>query len=129
MGKREGIIVSEDETARQEAFMHSVRELNPEADKKYMICTFGCQMNENDSEKLAGMLEAMGYTSAGRGIAHCLQHSGQLLGIIFIHLAAKCADHILFIGFRIQLPHRVHKRFLSCRLVLGDNNSFPFSQN
>ena len=65
MGKREGIIVPEDETARQEAFMHSVRELNPEADKKYMIFTFGCQMNENDSEKLAGMLEAMGYTFAG----------------------------------------------------------------
>lgn len=29
---------------------------------KYNITTFGCQMNEHDSEKLAGILEDMGYT-------------------------------------------------------------------
>ncbi|MBN2883767.1 MAG: tRNA (N6-isopentenyl adenosine(37)-C2)-methylthiotransferase MiaB [Clostridia bacterium] len=28
----------------------------------YMIKTFGCQMNESDSEKLAGVLESLGYT-------------------------------------------------------------------
>jgi len=56
----------EDEMARQEAFMHSVRELNHEGDKKYTISTFGCQMNENDSEKLAGMLESMGYRHTDR---------------------------------------------------------------
>jgi tRNA-2-methylthio-N6-dimethylallyladenosine synthase len=31
-------------------------------DKKYYIATFGCQMNENDSEKLGGMLTKMGFT-------------------------------------------------------------------
>lgn len=60
----EKVLICEDEMTRQEAFMHSVRELNPQADKKYMISTFGCQMNENDSEKLAGMLEVMGYKHA-----------------------------------------------------------------
>ncbi len=29
--------------------------------KKFCIRTFGCQMNENDSEKLSGMLNSMGY--------------------------------------------------------------------
>jgi tRNA-2-methylthio-N6-dimethylallyladenosine synthase len=29
--------------------------------KYYKIITYGCQMNEHDSEKLAGMLEEMGY--------------------------------------------------------------------
>ena len=29
--------------------------------KKYHIITFGCQMNEHDSENIAGMLEGMGY--------------------------------------------------------------------
>ena len=29
---------------------------------KYNILTFGCQLNENDSEKIAGMLEKIGYT-------------------------------------------------------------------
>lgn len=61
MDTREKTFISEDEMTRQEAFMHSVRELNPEGTKKYSINTYGCQMNENDSEKLAGMLEAMGY--------------------------------------------------------------------
>lgn len=28
---------------------------------KYMIHTMGCKLNENDSEKIAGMLEEMGY--------------------------------------------------------------------
>lgn len=31
--------------------------------KKYIIETWGCQMNEEDSEKLAGMLKTMGYSS------------------------------------------------------------------
>ncbi|MDD4237117.1 MAG: tRNA (N6-isopentenyl adenosine(37)-C2)-methylthiotransferase MiaB [Desulfotomaculaceae bacterium] len=31
--------------------------------KSYIIKTFGCQMNEHDSEVLAGMLEAVGYRS------------------------------------------------------------------
>ena len=29
---------------------------------KYVILTFGCQLNENDSEKIAGMLEEMGHS-------------------------------------------------------------------
>ncbi len=33
---------------------------------KYKIITYGCQMNEHDSEKIAGMLEDMGYSPAAR---------------------------------------------------------------
>ena len=32
--------------------------------KRYFIKTFGCQMNVNDSEKMAGLLEGMGYERA-----------------------------------------------------------------
>ena len=66
MTNRENIIVPDEEMIRQEAFMHSVRELNPKADRRYTISTFGCQMNENDSEKLAGMLESMGYSQTDK---------------------------------------------------------------
>jgi tRNA-2-methylthio-N6-dimethylallyladenosine synthase len=31
--------------------------------KRYMIRTYGCQMNEHDSETMKGMLEAMGYAA------------------------------------------------------------------
>jgi tRNA-2-methylthio-N6-dimethylallyladenosine synthase len=34
--------------------------------KRYFIETFGCQMNVNDSEKVAGLLQADGYEPAGR---------------------------------------------------------------
>jgi len=32
--------------------------------KTYFVTTYGCQMNEHDSERLSGMLEADGYTKA-----------------------------------------------------------------
>jgi tRNA-2-methylthio-N6-dimethylallyladenosine synthase len=32
--------------------------------KRYHVTTFGCQMNEHDSERMKGMLEALGYTEA-----------------------------------------------------------------
>jgi tRNA-2-methylthio-N6-dimethylallyladenosine synthase len=32
--------------------------------KRYHVTTFGCQMNEHDSERMKGMLESLGYTQA-----------------------------------------------------------------
>ncbi len=51
------------EAERQNQYMHRVYEINsiPSA-KRYHISTFGCQLNENDSEKLEGMLVQMGYS-------------------------------------------------------------------
>ena len=33
--------------------------------KRYHVTTFGCQMNEHDSERMKGMLESLGYREAG----------------------------------------------------------------
>jgi tRNA-2-methylthio-N6-dimethylallyladenosine synthase len=33
--------------------------------KRYHLTTFGCQMNEHDSERMKGMLESLGYEEAG----------------------------------------------------------------
>ena len=46
----------------QKEYMEKVNKLNIGKDLKYAIFTMGCQLNENDSEKMAGMLEKMGYT-------------------------------------------------------------------
>ena len=32
--------------------------------KRYHVTTFGCQMNEHDSERMKGMLESLGYEQA-----------------------------------------------------------------
>src|SRR3954466_1190614 len=33
--------------------------------KRFHVTTFGCQMNEHDSERMKGMLESLGYAEAG----------------------------------------------------------------
>ncbi|MGN1269894.1 MAG: tRNA (N6-isopentenyl adenosine(37)-C2)-methylthiotransferase MiaB [Clostridia bacterium] len=42
--------------------MQKVAKLNEGKNLKYNILTMGCQLNENDSEKLCGMMEEMNYT-------------------------------------------------------------------
>ena len=46
----------------QRDFIEKVKALNLGKNLKYTIFTMGCQLNENDSEKICGMLEAMQYT-------------------------------------------------------------------
>ncbi len=46
----------------QKEYMEKVRKINSGKELKYMILTMGCQLNENDSEKISGMIEKMGYT-------------------------------------------------------------------
>ena len=43
-------------------FVKSVKNKIKDKNLKYVILTFGCQLNENDSEKIAGMVELMGYS-------------------------------------------------------------------
>ena len=50
------------EIEQQKQFIKKVKELNNGKTLKYTILTMGCQLNENDSEKICGMLEEMGYT-------------------------------------------------------------------
>ena len=50
------------EVKLQKQYMQKVKEINQNKKLKYSILTMGCQLNENDSEKLCGMLEQMGYT-------------------------------------------------------------------
>ena len=50
------------EIDEQKEFMKQVAMENEGKNQKYSILTMGCQLNENDSEKISGMLEEMGYT-------------------------------------------------------------------
>lgn len=43
-------------------YIEKVNKINNGKNLKYLILTMGCQLNENDSEKLCGMIEKMGYT-------------------------------------------------------------------
>ena len=52
------------EIKEQKQYINKVKEINKEKPLYYHILTMGCQLNENDSEKLCGMLEQMGYTKS-----------------------------------------------------------------
>ncbi|MBQ8108695.1 MAG: tRNA (N6-isopentenyl adenosine(37)-C2)-methylthiotransferase MiaB [Clostridia bacterium] len=56
---KERPIVSEQEMLRQREYMQLVRSLEKRP-RRYHIVSMGCQMNERDSESIAGMLEEMG---------------------------------------------------------------------
>ena len=47
-------------------YIDKVKKINDGKNLKYLIMTMGCQLNENDSEKLCGMIENMGYTKTGK---------------------------------------------------------------
>ena len=52
----------DEEIKIQQEYMEKVKQLHINKKLKYNIMTMGCQLNENDSEKLCGMLEKMGYS-------------------------------------------------------------------
>ena len=53
-----------EEIELQKQYLEKVNNINKARNLKYYILTMGCQLNENDSEKLMGMVEKMGYTES-----------------------------------------------------------------
>ncbi len=49
------------EFEEENEYIEKVKKINKEKKRKYYILTMGCMLNENDSEKICGMIEQMGY--------------------------------------------------------------------
>lgn len=62
--KREEVIVTKEEIEIQKEYTKKVREYYEAQGKKplALIETYGCQQNENDSERICGMLSEMGFS-------------------------------------------------------------------
>ena len=43
----------------EDTYINKIKQINNNG--KYAVLTMGCQLNENDSEKIAGMLKESGY--------------------------------------------------------------------
>ena len=56
-----GIIVNKEVIQEQLEYIEKIRKLNEGKKLYYNILTMGCQLNENDSEKISGMATKMGY--------------------------------------------------------------------
>ena len=62
LSNRKTVDISKEEIQEQKEYIDNIKELIKGRSLKYHIITYGCQMNIHDSEKLAGMLNSMGYT-------------------------------------------------------------------
>ena len=53
--------MEEQKIIEQKEYINKVKQINQNKQLKYYILTMGCKLNENDSEKMMGMLEKMNY--------------------------------------------------------------------
>lgn len=59
-------MLNSEEIKKQMEFINTVKNKIANCNYKYTIITMGCQLNENDSEKIAGIVESMGYTKTDK---------------------------------------------------------------
>ena len=114
----ENIYIPKEEIEKQLNIAQSLKSVT--AGKKACVITFGCQQNENDSERIAGALEACGYeivddsdiadviiinTCAIREHAEirALSEAGQFKG-------RKAADRSIKIGLCGCMAQQAHRR-------------------
>ncbi len=148
--KRKNIQVPEEEVAIQRQCMEKIKEINYENELKtkrkrtFFLQSFGCQMNENDSERLYGMLSEMGYVEASdRALADliifntcCVRENAEVK--VFGHIGAlkqlKSENPDLLIaicGCMMQQKHVVElikRKYRHVELIFGTHNLYKFPE-
>ncbi|MCF0148633.1 MAG: tRNA (N6-isopentenyl adenosine(37)-C2)-methylthiotransferase MiaB [Clostridium sp.] len=113
-------------------------------DLKYYIETWGCQMNEEDSEKLSGMLKSIGYSKtdnlkeAGIIIYNtcCVRENAEnkVFGNLgeLKHLKKENPDLIIAIcGCMMQqegMADKILKKFSHVNIIFGTHNAYKFPE-
>ena len=150
MGKRKQVQVPIEKIEEQNRFIEAIAEKNSryfainKRKPKYMIQTFGCQMNEHDSENLAGMLEDMGYeatlmtddcdliiynTCAVRENAELKVYGN--LGHLKLAKKKNPDLKIAVCGCMMQQPHvvkEIKSKYKHVDLVFGTHNLYKFPE-
>ena len=148
MSKREPLIVDQKELERQVEFQSKIAEIidmdYPKEKPKVFTETWGCQMNEHDTENLLGMIDSMGYeitevaeeadliifnTCAVRENAE-LKVYGNLYELK--RLKEKKSSLIIAVcGCMTQQSHvvdEIKKKYSFVSLVFGTHNIFKFPE-
>lgn len=148
MSKREPLLIDENELIRQVEFQSKIAEIidieYPDVRPKVYTETWGCQMNEHDTENLLGMIDFMGYdivdvaqeadliifnTCAIRENAE-LKVYGNLN--ILRKLKEKNPDLVIAVcGCMMQQKHVVEEiknRYPFVSLVFGTHNIYKFPE-
>ncbi len=148
--ERKNIQVSTNEITRQIQFIEEIKQINYQHElktgkkKSVFLQSFGCQMNEHDTEKLAGMLGDMGYLECENMedsdlIIYntcCVRENAELkvyghLGPMK-HLKKKKPDLIIAIcGCMMQQPEvvaHIKKVYRQVDLIFGTHNLYKFPE-
>lgn len=148
MSKRENLIVTVEEIKSQEMYIEKVAEKVKnrfKAGKPMVnITTWGCQMNEHDSENLFGMLEKMGYgvteeqSEADLIIYNtcAVRENAELKVYGNLHALKKYKEKnpdlvISVCGCMMQQPHVVEEiksKYPHVNLVFGTHNIYKFPE-
>ncbi len=144
--QRDKVLLSCEELNIQKEFSQKVKEMYIEKGKipKALVETYGCQQNENDSERIKGMLSAMGFVfTDDRNDADlilfntCAVREGaemRVLGNIgaLKHIKTKKEDLIIGIcGCMMQQEHMVKKiksKYKHVSLVFGTHSLYSFPE-
>ena len=148
MSKRENLIVTVEEIKLQEMYIEKVAE---KVRTKFVtgkpmvnITTWGCQMNEHDSENIFGMLEKMGYgvteeqSDADLIIYNtcAVRENAELKVYGNLHVLKKYKEKnpdlvIAVCGCMMQQPHVVEEiknKYPHVNLVFGTHNIYKFPE-
>ena len=138
--------MNEAETTLQYEYMKKLKELNEgrELPPKFVVNTFGCQMNERDSEKLEGILLNSGYERADReeeadlivyNTCTVRENADQRLygrlGVLKSLKDRKPGLKVALCGCMMQedtVVDRIRKSYGYVDLIFGTHNIFKFAQ-
>ena len=130
-----------DEMVYKNIYKDKIRKYVEEKGLTYSIDTMGCQLNENDSNKYAGILESMGFKKADADIANlvmfntcCVRENAEntLFGRLgFLKKRKEKEDdvYIAIVGCMTQQNHiieKIKKSYKFVDIVLGTGNISMF---
>ncbi|HEY8420723.1 MAG TPA: tRNA (N6-isopentenyl adenosine(37)-C2)-methylthiotransferase MiaB [Thermoclostridium sp.] len=149
MAERKPVQSNEELIQKQYVYIDKVKEITSEAantegrQPTYEVKVFGCQMNEHESEQLAGMLEEMGYTKANPGEQAdvivfdtcCVRENAEEkiyghLGLLKPMLENK-KSIIAITGCMMQQEHvveKIRKSYHHVGIVFGTHNLYTFPE-
>ncbi|WP_101772867.1 tRNA (N6-isopentenyl adenosine(37)-C2)-methylthiotransferase MiaB [Peptostreptococcus faecalis] len=150
MSERKQIEISKEKIEEQDKFIELLHRTNEDyfnksgSRKTYSLVTYGCQMNEHDSEMLISMLESMGYA---RSISEdkadlviyntCAVRENAELKVYgnLGHLKSVKKNRpdmkIAVCGCMMQQPHvveEIKKKYRHVDLIFGTHNLYKFPQ-
>lgn len=138
------VLIEQEELQKQQQYSQKVSALHAGTEKYAYVVTYGCQQNENDSEKLRGMLSDMGYRMTDNSdLADCIIYNTcavrenaelRVFGNIgaLKHLKRRKPELVIGVcGCMMQQEHivkQIRQKYRHVDLVFGTHTLYRFPE-